>query len=200
MIIPKGGSPTKKSFPKLWILKVKSTKTIRPIKRLLPKVIPEFCEFILKEQIVLKISGFLSQTSFASFASFVTFDRIEDWNLWLIYGHWRWRVLGEEKDKKEEKTIRQHVKYVSRWAGDILSFSLLVIVARKRESRSCMCGRKWAKEEKGECQRWEVVRWLINRRLAVSQHNLMSFPTNREGVAIEWGRGWRWRSIALSSC
>ena len=105
MIIPKGGSPTKKSFPKLWILKVKSTKTIRPIKRLLPKVIPEFCEFILKEQIVLKISGVLSQTSFASFASFVTFDRIEDWNLWLIYGHWHWRVLGEEKDKKEEKTL-----------------------------------------------------------------------------------------------
>ena len=95
----------KESFPKLWILKVKFPQIIRPIKRLLPKVIPEFCEFILKEQIVLKISGVLSQTSFASFASFVTFDKIEDWNLWLIYGHWRWRVLGEEKDKKEEKIL-----------------------------------------------------------------------------------------------
>ena len=30
-----------------------------------------------------------------------------------------------------------------------------------------------------------TVRWLINLWLAFSQHNLMSLPTNREGVASE---------------
>ena len=53
----------------------------------------------------------------------------------------------------------------------------------KRRRSKRMLGKK--EEEKEENVKDGTVRWLINLCLAVSQHNLMSFPTNREGIAIE---------------